>query len=393
MSDDWSGQADKFAAYTKYAEECATETGVKTTYKPVDWTTLGQQQPIIMSSDKYVVDILDLGVTDVFNYGRQGKLVALDDLLPSDMLQKWLQGPLNTGKVGGKLYGLCVWPSWMIGFYNKELYEKAGLDPSKGPATLGEMEEHIIKLQAITKQAYLDTWTDWHWTRVFHQLVFAKDGNYWQGGTADNPDEIKWTFTTPQCKEALQWMRHMYQDKLLSPDSVNLSQQDIADRFALGDVGLTFNWEGFAAILEKPDVSKVIGKVGAFGFPGDKPGKAVAQSGFEYMCIPTSAKNPKGAAAWMTCINKPEIIKARALSQYYNPVYTDMYNDPEIQKKLFYWNVIKEIESRTLPQNFYPKAGEVSSYLQGKIQEVVMGTGDIDAVLEDLQKFAEEKSK
>jgi len=393
MSDDWSGQADKFVAYTKYAQECGEAIGIPVDYRPVDWTTLGQQQPIIMASDKYVVDVLDLGANEIADYGRQGKLVALDDYLPADMLDKWLQGPLNTGKVGGKLYGLCVWPSWVIGFYNKELYEKAGLDPAKPPKTLGELEEHCKALLKVTSSAYLDTWTDWHWQRVFRQLVYAKDGKLWEGGTAEDPDTIKYTLVIPEAKEALSWMKHMYQDKLLDPDSVTLTQQDIAEKFQRGETAITFNWEGFAAIMEKPEESQVVGKVGAFGFPGDEPGKGVAQTGFEYMTIPTIARNIEGAAKWIECINKPSIIKARALDQFFNPVYTEMYDDPEIKKKLYYWEVIKEIEGRSLARNYHPSNGEVMDFLVVKIQDVVLGQADPDAVLDEMQKFAEEKAK
>jgi ABC-type glycerol-3-phosphate transport system substrate-binding protein len=392
MSDDWSGQADQFVAYTNYSDSCSTDISVPIDYRPTDWTTLDQQQPIIMASDKYVVDVLDLGQTQVVNYGRQGKLVALDDLLPKEMLEKWLQGPLETGRVDGKLYGLCVWPSWVIGFYNKELYEKAGLDPEQPAKTLGELEQHCEALLKVTDSAYLDTWTDWHWGRVYRQLVWAKDGHCWEGGTADDPDTIKYTFDSPESKAALEWMKHMYQDKLLDQASVTLTQQDIAEKFQRGETGITFNFEGFAAIMEKEGESEVIGKVGAFAFPGDVPGKGVAQAGFEYMTIPATAQDPDGAAKWIACINDPAIIKARAVDQFFNPVYTELYDDPDVKAKLYYWEVIKEIEGRTLPQNYHPSGGEVGDLLLAKIQEVVLGQTEVDAAIQEIQAFADEKA-
>src|SRR4029453_8543284 len=148
--------------------------------------------------------------------------------------------------------------------------------------------------------------------------VWARDGSCWEGGTSDDPDTIQHNFVTDHAQEALQWMKHMYQDKLLDQNSVTLTQQDIAEKFQRGETGITFNWEGFAAIMEKPGESQVIGKIGAFAFPGDAPGKGVAQSGFEYMFIPTRAQKPEGAAKWIACINEASIIKARALDQYYN---------------------------------------------------------------------------
>src|SRR5205814_568823 len=129
---------------------------------------------------------------------RQGKLYALDDFLSPDFVKQTQPPLLDHGKYKGKVYAYIVWPSWVIGFYSKDLYQKAGLDPEKAPTTMAELEQHVKKLQAVSKLAYLDVWTENHWNRVFEQVVSAKDGNWFQGGTRDDPDHVTWTFTAPQ---------------------------------------------------------------------------------------------------------------------------------------------------------------------------------------------------
>src|SRR5262245_8469663 len=37
MSDDWSGQADKFVQYKKMAQDASAEIGIPVDYRPVDW--------------------------------------------------------------------------------------------------------------------------------------------------------------------------------------------------------------------------------------------------------------------------------------------------------------------------------------------------------------------
>ena len=49
----------------------------------------------------------------------------------------------------------------------------------------------------------MDAWTDWHWGRVFRQLVYAKDGHDSEGATADDPDATKWTYDSEECKAAV----------------------------------------------------------------------------------------------------------------------------------------------------------------------------------------------
>jgi ABC-type glycerol-3-phosphate transport system substrate-binding protein len=132
MSDDWSGQADKFVQYKQMAQDASAEIGIPVDYRAVNWTTLANRTPIVIAADKYTTDIIDLGVWDVFNWARQDKLVPLDDTLSPDFV-KQIQPPLlETGKVNGKIYAVIVWPSWVIGFCNKDLFEKARLDPEKG---------------------------------------------------------------------------------------------------------------------------------------------------------------------------------------------------------------------------------------------------------------------
>jgi ABC-type glycerol-3-phosphate transport system substrate-binding protein len=389
MSDDWSGQADRFEAYRAHVQSCAEEIDLEVEYRVVDYTTIGQQIPILMASGRYTADIVPGGSRDVVTYGRIGQLRDMRPLLSESMLNRMLPSLRDLGMVGDKLYALVVWPSWIIGFYNKELYQKAGLNPDQGPQTLKEMEEHIVALQGVAALPYLDTWKGTDILRAFRNVVYAKDGKMYEGATKEDPDNIEWTFVTPECKETLNWIKHMYDEKLVSPDSVQLTQQDVAERFGQGDVGMTTNWDGFASISEKPG-SPIQGKIGAFGFPGDAPGKAVGYYYDEVMLMPASAQNPEGAARWIECIQRPEITKERAISQYFNPVYADQYQDPEIQKALFYWKVIEEISPRSIPINYHASQGQVHSFLTAKIQEVMLGQTDVDAALAEVQKFAEE---
>jgi len=391
-SDDWSGQADKFEAYKKYVAQCQDKLGFPIEYRVVTWTEIGDQGPIIMSADKYVTDIVVNGTGGtVCQWALQGKLLALDDLLPADFLAKINPNVLENSRYKGKVYALECWPSWVIMFYNKELYQKAGLDPEKPPTTIAELEDHILKLQPVAKTAFMPVWSDWWMGGWFSMVVHALGGKSFEGGSKEDPDTLKFTYDTPECLDAAKWMQRLWKDKMVSQESVNLSQQDVASRFGLGDIGITANFEAFAALAEKEGVSKVVGKEGAFVLPGKAAGKGAAILGDEVQMIPKTAKHPDWAAKYIQCIHAPEIQKARALSAYINPMFNDLWQDPDIQKKLFYWKAILQAGAQAMPTNFSSKGGEVGSYWTGKLQEIVMQGADPSATLKDVQKFAQDK--
>jgi len=389
-SDDWSGQADKFEAYRKFVAQCQDKLGFPIDYHVVTWTEIGDQEPIIMGADKYVADILCNGTGgNVCQWALQGKLTPLDDLLSPEFVSKINPNVLENSKYGGKIMALECWPSWVIMFYNKELYQKAGLDPEKPPETIQQLEEHIVKLQGVAKTPFMPVWSDWWMGGWFNMIVHALGGKTFEGGSKEDPETLKFSYDTPECIEAITWMQHVWKDGLISQESRNLTQQDVASRFGLGDIGITANFEAFAGLAEKEGVSKVVGKEGAFVFPGKTAGKGASILGDEVQMIPKTAKHPDWAAKYIECIHDPEIQKARAMTQYINPMFNDLWQDAEIQKKLFYWKAILQAGAQAMPINFSSKGGEVGSYFDGKLQEVVMQGADPTTTLKDVQAFAQ----
>ena len=49
----------------------------------------------------------------------------------------------------GRLYGVPLYADVSALFYNKDLFEKAGLDPKKPPTSLGEIREYADKITAL----------------------------------------------------------------------------------------------------------------------------------------------------------------------------------------------------------------------------------------------------
>ena len=121
----------------------------------------GRQTPTMAISDLVAMPLLT----------SSGALVSLDDYIAaSDLdMSDYFEGPLVYGMRDGQRYSLPVSASNLALFWNKELFEQAGLDPNTPPQTWEELVEfgRIIKEQTGKQGFELFTQggegTSWQW--------------------------------------------------------------------------------------------------------------------------------------------------------------------------------------------------------------------------------------
>jgi multiple sugar transport system substrate-binding protein len=144
---------------------------------------------------------------------RSGALVPLDDQIASAGFDVSDIYPalLNAGKYEGKTYSLPVSTNNLQLFYNKDLFEQAGLDPSNPPTTWDE-------LRSMAKQCTNES------DGVYGMELFTEPGEgltwqfqvyLWQaGGDFLNEDMTKAAFNSPAGEQALQfWVDLLNTDK------------------------------------------------------------------------------------------------------------------------------------------------------------------------------------
>ena len=82
----------------------------------------------------------------------------------------------NYYSVDGNLWSMPFNSSTAMLYYNKDLFEAAGLDPNKPPTTWKEMEEYgeILMASRLVDHAYSTGWPDW----IFEQALAIHDHLY-----------------------------------------------------------------------------------------------------------------------------------------------------------------------------------------------------------------------
>jgi len=109
-------------------------------------------------------------IVQVFEVGTQtmldsGAIIPVTEMVkPGEIdFDDYIAPILNYYKVGGKLYSMPFNSSTAIIYYNKEVFQKAGLDPGKPPATFKDVEEMGRKIVAsgAARAAITFGWPSW----------------------------------------------------------------------------------------------------------------------------------------------------------------------------------------------------------------------------------------
>ncbi len=152
-------------------------------------------------------------VSDVtwFNFGLNKQLAPLDDLISSDgvKIDDYVDALYNDYKLTDKHYAIPYARSTPLFYYNKELWQKAGLE-DRGPKDWAEFRTWAPKLQAAVgsgKSAMClpdgSNYLDW----VFQNMVWGDGGAYSKDWTP--------TFSDPNTIKAGEFLQELAKSKFL----------------------------------------------------------------------------------------------------------------------------------------------------------------------------------
>ena len=259
-------------------------------------------------------DVLVLSGGDlVKSYAKEGLLTELSDPIKTGGIDMndFFPAPLKQCKDGDKI--LCLpWGTDMYAlFWNKDMFEAAGLDPEVPPKTMEELAQFAEKLTKtdadgnLTQVGFLP---DQGWdhsdlyARMFGGFWFSEDG---QHVTANSQAMI----------DQLTWQQQFYQkyggDKVLALSSGWADQYMSADYpFYTGQMAMYVDGEwmtgpNFISAF-KPEASY---GVAPFPPPADHPERAntaVVQG--TVAVIPAGAKNKDASAKLLAWMMSPEIV-------------------------------------------------------------------------------------
>jgi multiple sugar transport system substrate-binding protein len=238
-------------------------------------------------------DVVGLNDIDVPTFTRNGSFMDLT--APVNKLS--YKSALSPGHMGlaayqGKQYGVPYWGDLSVLWYNKQLFQQAGLDPSKPPTTYAEI---LSDAQAINKLG-----------NGIHGFTFAGDcqgclgftmqpGIWADGSHLMNGDISSQTANitgNTALINALTLYRNIWTQHL-APDNVRTDNGPTwGQDFAAGKIGIMPGGYGQLTGLAKP--SQLGTEFMDTPLPGANGDYSTFDGGDDFV-IPTAAKNASGA--------------------------------------------------------------------------------------------------
>jgi len=249
-----------------------------------------------------VPDLMGMDLIYAPQFEKAGQLVDI-----TDKIKDWPElataspGHMTVATYEGRLYGVPLYADVSALFYNTELFEQAGLDPSKPPTSLAELREYADKITAIggdIKGYFLPG-------SCAGCNIFTVGPLLWASGikieAIDPGDE---PLVGDNLPAVLEWLRSMAKSGNIHDDARAENGETFANRFGAGNLGMmgTGNFNIVLARDQNPDI-----QFGISLLPGLEPGSTASFIGGDLVVIPKGSTRVDDAVDFMEFLLSDEV--------------------------------------------------------------------------------------
>ncbi|SEH00294.1 multiple sugar transport system substrate-binding protein [Nonomuraea solani] len=214
----WKGVVDEFQA---------ANPNIKVKVQVINWNDIDKQVATMVQNGQ-VPDILQTG--DYSGFVADKLLYKVDEVLSPNVSGDMLQKFADFGKVDGTAYGIPFVSSARALFYNKDLFEKAGI--AEPPKSWDELKAAAEKLKkaGVTQPFGLPLGQEEAQAESFLWML----GN---GGTYKDAAG-KWAINSPQNVETFTYMKGLVDAGLTTPNPGTKDRKTVWEDFGAGKVGM-----------------------------------------------------------------------------------------------------------------------------------------------------------
>lgn len=373
----WAGpNADDQAALLKQFEN---ETGIHVRMDAIDYFQLHQKQTLNLSGKTGAYDLIFAQEVWLPDYASSGYLLPLDDFVKDESLngkdfefRDFNPNLIKIDTIGGKLYGLPAFVQTPLMVYNKELLEKAGVQPPKTWEETLAVAKALhdkgkgIALPAKQGLAAVDIWI---------ALARSNNGNYFdQAGKLD--------LVTPENIETVNYWKDLVAVSMRGSTNWHFDEVNKALQFGEAPIGITIS--GLCGALEDDQQSKVAGKLGYAALPYKiRPFGTLSVWSW---CVAADSRHPKEAyqlAAWLTSKSVE-----KQLSQKDGQIggRQSLLGDTELVSKEPWLPAVSEALKNADTQPLEKSAPKLMEAMEAALSAVAVNGADAKDQLEQVQK-------
>ncbi len=368
-------------------------------------TSSVNQKTLVATAAGVPPDIAGMWDGNLVQFAELNALEPLDELAAEYGITSATYKPVywNACNYHGHLYALISTPSTIALHYNTKIFadnadklRAVGLDPTRAPATIDELDRCAKALDVvdekghIIRSGYLPMEPGWYVTST----------HLWFGGEIWNPATEKFTFTDPKVVAAYAWLQSY--SKRLGKDAVSEFKSGTGNfdspqnPFLIGSVVMEQQgpWMANYILNLKPSMDGLADSKGddfnlpladrlkrlqwaAAPFPSAVPGlKDVTVANFDTFVIPRGAKHPKEAFEFMAYVNRQDVMEKLCKMHSKNSPLAKVSRDFLEHHKNPYIQVFEDLanspNAHSVPQ--IPIMPEVGTEMNQMIQTLVLHT-------------------
>ncbi len=314
-------------------------------------------------------ELPDLVILDGCSMASFISMDLFGDISDADInWDEYMEGPLETTMADGKHYGIPFATNCTALFYNKDIFDAAGME-------------------------YPNENTTWE---QFHEMAKAltKDGVTGFGNAATGTDEgtfqcLQWLYTAggdylhiADGIDAYNLMQEMVADGSWAKDSVNWTQSDVNNNFVAGNLAMQQNgpWQIPGIEADAPDLN-----YGVTVLPkkDENSGQATSIIGGENMGV-VKKDDMSGAIEFLKYYDQTEVM-VDAMKQYGSfPPKTEAAQDPYWTEDPIQAEFITQLDT-SIPRGPSASWPSYSTAIQTGFQEVMTSAKTPEKAAEDTQ--------
>ena len=333
-------------------------------------------------SDEY--DVLSMDVVWNSEFAANKYIVELpEEEFPTDQM---LEPVLATAKYFGKLYSVPEATDGGMLYYRTDLLEAAGIDGP--PETWADMEEQCKQIQATPEGKNVDCFAG-QFDKYEGLTVNASEAIYGAGGEIVT-DDGEVNVDTPEAAAGLQFLADGFESGLIADEALTYTEVEGQAAFQKGKLIFHRQWPYQYALVDATDGSSAVaGDFDVAPLPG-KDGPGVSSLGGHNMAISAFSKNKATALDFIKFFTSPEQARSQLELASRAPIYTDMYEDPALQKKFPFLPVLQASVSSAVPRPKVVNYGDATIAIQDAAYAALEGEMSPEAAVAQMQTELDE---
>jgi multiple sugar transport system substrate-binding protein len=338
-------------------------------------------------------DVFQVGDGDVAKFAAQGVFEPLDPYISGEKGKQpldtsvFVKAVADIGKVNGTTYLLTKDFSPLVLYYNKKLFDAAGVAYPTNDWTWDDFRAAAQKLTVKDSSGNItqwgiqlpDGWGDAYWSRGIWPII------YQNGGDVISPDGKTTTgyLNSDATVQAVQWYSDLFLKDKVAPTKADVDALAGADLFATSKVAML--WTGVWPLgdyIKNKDIT-----VGTVQLPKNKDrGNSICWAGFGMY---SKSQNKDAAWAFLRWIGADQ--GAKSFAQY---ALTDVKPIAQEQGKTtdpYYGSVMADLDNvHPLPDFTSAKFGDcVATPFQAALEGYFTNGGDLKTILTDVATKAD----